>query len=286
MVVPPAHAATTATSIGYPHRAIIVNAPLEKCPLFSMASTFESTFGAVLARIRGSRFEGDRHHADLDVPGYLLHDSALDLARPLSSGDSTMNLVERAKRILLSPRTEWQVIDAEPTSAAQLYTRYVMPLAAIGPISQLIGYSVFGITVPFMGTYRVPLGSAFASAFVSYILALAATYVLALIIDGLASTFNAQRSQIQALKVSAYSNTASWVAGIFLLIPGVRVLTILGLYGLYLLYLGLPILMKSPREKTAAYTGLVAVAAIVLFLLVGLLAGRFLNVPTAAITVP
>jgi hypothetical protein len=197
-----------------------------------------------------------------------------------------MNLVERAKRILLSPRTEWQVIDAEPTSAAQLYTRYVMPLAAIGPISQLIGYSVFGITVPFMGTYRVPLGSAFASAFVSYILALAATYVLALIIDGLAPTFNAQRSQIQALKVSAYSSTASWVAGIFLLIPGVRVLTILGLYGLYLLYLGLPILMKSPREKAPAYTGLVAVAAIVLFLLVGLLAGRFLNVPTAAITVP
>ena len=197
-----------------------------------------------------------------------------------------MNLVERAKRILLFPRTEWQVIDAEPTSAAQLYTTYVMPLAAIGPISQLIGYSVFGITVPFMGTYRVPFGSALATAFVSYILALAAPYVLALIIDALAPTFNAQRSQIQALKVSAYSSTASWVAGIFLLIPGVRVLTILGLYSLYLLYLGLPILMKSPREKTAAYTGLVAVAAIVLFLLVGLLAGRFLNVPTAAITVP
>lgn len=197
-----------------------------------------------------------------------------------------MNLVERAKRILLSPRTEWQVIDAEPTSAAQLYTTYVMPLAAIGPISQMIGYSVFGIPVPFMGTYRVPFGSALASAVVSYVLALAVTYALALIIDGLAPTFNAQSSQVQALKVSAYSGTASWVAGIFLLIPGVRVLTILGLYGLYLLYLGLPILMKSPREKSAAYSGLVAVAAVVLFLLAGLLAGRFLNVPTAAITVP
>jgi hypothetical protein len=197
-----------------------------------------------------------------------------------------MNLVERAKRILLSPRAEWQVIDAEPTSAAQLYTTYVMPLAAIGPISQMIGYSVFGITVPFMGTYRVPFGSALASALVSYLLALAATYALALIIDGLAPTFNAQRNQIQALKVSAYSSTASWVAGIFLLIPGVRVLTILGLYSLYLLYLGLPILMKAPREKSPAYTGLVAAAGIVVFLLSGLLAGRFLNVPTAAITVP
>ncbi|HEX2250320.1 MAG TPA: Yip1 family protein [Gemmatimonadales bacterium] len=198
-----------------------------------------------------------------------------------------MNLVERAKRILLSPRTEWQLIDAEPASAAQLYTSYIMPLAAIGPIAQMIGYSVFGVPVPFMGTYRVPIGSAVSSALASYVLVLAATYALALIIDGLAPTFNAQRSQIQALKVAAYSSTASWVAGIFLLVPGVRVLSILvGLYSLYLLYLGLPILMKSPREKSGAYTGAVVVAAIVLSLLVGLLAGRFLDVPTAAITVP
>ena len=71
-----------------------------------------------------------------------------------------MNLIDRVKRILLSPRTEWEVIDAEPTTPAQLYTGYIMPLAAIGPIAQIIGYSVFGISVPFTGTYRVPMGSA------------------------------------------------------------------------------------------------------------------------------
>ena len=126
-----------------------------------------------------------------------------------------MNLVDRVKRILLSPRTEWEVIDAEPTTPAALYTGYIMPLAAIGPIAQVIGYSVFGITIPFMGTYRVPIGSAITSAIVTYILTLVATYVLALIIDALAPTFNGQRSQIQGLKVAAYSSTASWVAGIF-----------------------------------------------------------------------
>ena len=192
-----------------------------------------------------------------------------------------MNLVDRVKRILLSPRTEWEVIDIEPTTTAQLYTGYVMPLAAIAPIAQIIGYSVFGITVPFAGTYRVPIGSAITSALVTYVMTLVATYVLALIIDGLAPTFNGQRSQIQALKVAAYSSTASWVAGIFHLIPGLRLLTILGLYSLYLLYLGLPILMKSPREKAVAYTAVVILAAIVLFMLTGLLAGRFLALPAA-----
>jgi hypothetical protein len=169
---------------------------------------------------------------------------------------------------------------------ATLYTGYVMPLAAIGPISQIIGYSVFGITVPFMGTYRVPIGSAITSAVVGYILTLVGTYVLALIIDGLAPTFNGQRNQIQALKVAAYSSTASWVAGIFALIPGLRLLTILGLYSLYLLYLGLPVLMKAPREKAMGYTAVVVLAAMVLFVIIAMVAGRFMAVPTAGMTVP
>jgi hypothetical protein len=197
-----------------------------------------------------------------------------------------MNLVDRVKRILMSPRTEWQVIEAEPTTPAQLYTGYIVPLAAIGPIAQLIGYSVFGISVPFMGTYRVPIGSAISSALVSYVLSLAAIYVLALIIDGLAPKFNGQRSQIQALKVAAYSSTASWVAGIFHLVPGLRLLTILGLYSLYLLYLGLPIVMKAPMEKAMAYTAVVILAAIVLFMVIGVIAGRFMALPTAGMTLP
>ena len=160
----------------------------------------------------------------------------------------------------------------------------ILPLAAIGPIAQIIGYSVFGISVPFMGTYRVPMGSAITSGLVTYVLSLVAVYVLALIIDGLAPTFNGQRSQIQALKVAAYSSTASWVAGIFALIPGLRLLTILGLYSLYLLYLGLPIVMKAPREKATAYTVVVLLAAIVLFMLIGVVAGQFMAVPTPGMT--
>jgi Yip1 domain len=193
-----------------------------------------------------------------------------------------MDLVQRVKQILLSPRTEWQVIEAEPTTTAELYKTYIVLLAAIGPISQVIGYSVFGITVPFVGTYRVPIGSAISGALVAYVLTLAGTYVLALIIDGLAPTFNGQRSQIQALKVAAYSSTASWLAGIFALIPGLRLLAILGLYSLYLLYLGLPIVMKSPREKALGYTVVVIVAAIVLFMIIGVIAGRFMAIPTRA----
>jgi len=192
-----------------------------------------------------------------------------------------MALVDRVKNILLTPRTEWPVIDGESTSVAALYTGYIAPLAAIGPIAQMIGYSVFGISVFGMGTYRTPMGSAITQAIVSYVLTLIGVYVLALIIDALAPTFGGTRSQIQALKVAAYSGTAGWLAGIFALVPGLRMLGILGLYSLYLLYLGLPVLMKAPAEKAMGYTIVVIVAAVVLFMVVGLVAARVVTMPGA-----
>jgi hypothetical protein len=192
-----------------------------------------------------------------------------------------MNLVERVKRILLSPTTEWEVIDAEETTTVELYKGYIAPLAAIGPVAQVIGFSVFG----FLG-YRVPIGSALTYALASYILSLAATYVLALIIDVLAPNFGGRRSQIQALKVAAYSSTAAWVAGIFALIPALSVLGILGLYSLYLLYLGLPTLMKAPKDKALAYTGVVIIAAIALFVIITAIARRFMMMPTTQMPMP
>jgi hypothetical protein len=191
-----------------------------------------------------------------------------------------MALVDRVKGILLSPVTEWQVIDGETTTPGALYAGYIAPLAAIGPIAQVIGYSVFGVRVPFTGTVmRMPIGSAVTGAVVRYVLMLVAVYLLALLIDALAPTFGGTKSQIQALKVAAYSSTAGWVVGIFALIPALQVLGILGLYSLYLLYLGLPVLMKSPKEKALGYTAVVIIAAIVLFMIIGVVAARFMVMP-------
>jgi Yip1-like protein len=197
-----------------------------------------------------------------------------------------MNLVERVKHLLLSPKTEWGVIEAEPTRPAALYTGYVIPLAAIGPVAQAIGSTTFGVAVPVLGTYRVPLGSAITTAIMTFILMLIGTYLLALIIDGLAPTFSVQRNQIQALKLAAYSSTAAWLAGVFALIPVLRPFQILGLYSLYLLYVGLPILMKPPRDKAMGYTVAASFAAMVLLMLIFMIAGRFMAVPTAAMTIP
>ena len=187
-----------------------------------------------------------------------------------------MNLIERAKSILLQPQTTWATIDAEPTDAATLYTRYAMVLAAVPAVCgfiglSLIGFSAFGVSV------RMPLLAGLVNMVLSYALSLAGIFVLGLIIDALAPTFGGQKSQIQALKVAVYASTAALLGGVFSLLPVLSMLGLLAaLYSIYLLYTGLPVLMKSAPEKSVAYTVVVLIAAIVMEVLMGAVSAVFI----------
>ena len=77
-----------------------------------------------------------------------------------------MALVDRVKNILLTPREEWQVIDAEPATPSELYKEYIIPLAAIGPVASALGALVFGYQA-FGMNYRPPIGTLLASAIVT-----------------------------------------------------------------------------------------------------------------------
>jgi hypothetical protein len=156
---------------------------------------------------------------------------------------------------------------------ASLYTGYIIPLAAIPAIAGFIGLSIFGFGI-LGNTIRVPIMTGLTSACVQYVGTLVGVYVLALIADTLAPNFGGQKNLMQALKVAAYASTASWVAGIFLMVPGLRVLGVLGLYSLYLLFLGLPVLMKAPEDKALGYTAVVVICAVVLFMVVGQISSR------------
>jgi hypothetical protein len=185
-----------------------------------------------------------------------------------------MRIIDRVKNILLTPKTEWQVIEAEATPTQQLITGYVLPLAGVAAIASFIGTVVVGYSLPFAGTYRMSVTWGLGLAIWHLIAAVIAVFVLSFIIDALAPTFGAQKNRAQALKVAVYSYTAAWVAGIFMIIPALGILALLGsLYGIYLLYLGLPRLMKNPEEKSAGYTAVTVIAAIVLGFIISVIGG-------------
>jgi len=193
-----------------------------------------------------------------------------------------MNLVDRAKKLLLTPKQEWAVINNETHTVAGLYTQYVMILAAIPAVCAFIGFSLVGYSGFGLGvTYRVPIASGIASMVLNYVLALGAVYVIALVIDALAPNFGGEKNFMQALKVAAFFPTASWIAGIFSIIPALAILGILGsLYSLYLLYTGLEPLMKVPEDKSIAYTVVVVIVAIVLMVVISTLAALVIPAPS------
>ena len=183
------------------------------------------------------------------------------------------SLVDRVKNILVSPKTEWSRIDAEPATVASIFTTYALILAAIGPIAMVIGQQVFGVG-GFGYTWKPSIGYSVGTAVFTYILSLVGVYVASLVIDALAPSFGGTKDPVKALKVAVYASTAGWVAGIFQLIPMLGWLALIGsLYGLYLLYLGLPRLMRVTEDKAVGYTVVVIVVQIVIYFVLAFIVG-------------
>jgi hypothetical protein len=190
-------------------------------------------------------------------------------------------LLARVKAILFQPSSEWPVIAAEDTSPTSLYTSYVLPLAAIGPVAQFIGMVLIGVSVPFVGTMRIGALSGLGMAVTSYVLGLVAVYVMALIANALAPSFKGQQSLPQALKLVAYAYTPAWLAGILGVLPFLGILALVAsLYALYLLYLGLPVMMKCPRDKALGYTAVLVVLGIVAGIVISLATHLFMPTPS------
>ena len=182
------------------------------------------------------------------------------------SGPDFNRILARAKAILLTPKTEWPVIAAEPASVAGLYKTWICVMAAIPAVFAFIAGSIIG-----HGFYKVPFMAGVSSMILTYVATLAIVYVVALVVDALAPSFAGEKNFVQALKVVAYAYTASWVASIAIILPGIgALLAILGaIYGIYLIYLGLPHVMKCPPERAGVYTAVIVVVALVLSLIIG-----------------
>lgn len=185
-----------------------------------------------------------------------------------------MNLFERAKNILITPKTEWEVIKNEQTTVSDLFTKYVLILALIPAIAGFIGQSLVGISLGPFGSYKMPVGRGLLYLVLYYALTVGAVYLLAFIVDALAPSFGSKKDFLASLKVVVFSYTAVWVAGIFQIIPILGFLGVIGsLYGLFLMYLGLKIVKETPQDKLVGYFIVTIIVSIVVYFIIGMVVG-------------
>jgi hypothetical protein len=171
-----------------------------------------------------------------------------------------MALVDRARNILLNPASEWPVIAAEPATPASLLTGYALPLLLITPVMMLVGAlllsSFVGGLLGHLGIGAgVGAGVGVGIALSTFVYSLVTVVALAFLVSALAPSFGGEQNAVQAFKLVVYASTASWLSGVLLLVPflGWMLMFLLSIYSYYTFYLGLPVLMKCPKERTAGY---------------------------------
>jgi hypothetical protein len=186
-----------------------------------------------------------------------------------------MDIVARAKTITLNPATTWPVIEREQHDIQSLFVPYMLILAAIPAVASFIGMSIIGMG-GFGLSFRLPIGSGLAMMVTAYIMSLIMSFGMGWLISTLAPTFGGQRNLVQGLKVAVFGGTPMMLAGVFNIIPALSIMGLLAaLYSLYVMYLGLPQLMKNPKEKTAIYMAVVVIASIIAGVVLSMVSSAF-----------
>jgi Yip1 domain len=184
-----------------------------------------------------------------------------------------MNIIERVKAIIIKPKATWQVIKEEKTDIKSLIINYAAPLALIPAVASLIGMTLIGIRLP-SGVVRAPILASLIGGVMGYALNIVGLFIGAWVIKILAPTFNSKVDFTESLKIVVYSMTPAWIVGIFSVVPGLSILSILGLYGIYLLALGLPAVLTTPDNKVVWYTiAIILLSMVINFVLTAIIMG-------------
>lgn len=189
-------------------------------------------------------------------------------------------LVARAGDMLVRPQATWATVAREPGEVGDLYLRYVVPLAAIPALCDFLGIFIFGGLQIATVEFRPSLTGAAVEALAGYGLSLVFAYILAMVIDGLAPRFGGVADRWQAFKLVAYSGTALWVAGALALYPalGIPAALLGAVYSLYLLYVGLPRLMRLEEGRAITCFALILLAILAMAALKGFITAKAMEV--------
>jgi len=177
-----------------------------------------------------------------------------------------MDILQRVRNIIMTPKTEWTVIAAEEPNIVEIFKRYVLPLALIPSIAYIIGLGVIGTGMMSSFSWGIAMG------LIQFILAFVGVYISAYVIAFLAPKFDSRQDMGRAVQLVAYSYTPAWVAGILSIVPALGILAFVGgIYGLYLMYLGLPHMMNTSQDKIIGYLVVSIIAVLVTYWVLTLL---------------
>ena len=181
------------------------------------------------------------------------------------------SIINRGINVILKPKEVFNQIKTEQITKEQLII-YLGIFALPGLIGYIIGYGVVGISYSVYlahHSYKVPVAWAVGFGILYYIMTIIGIIIFGYIVNMLAPNFKSKQNLMQAMKLVVFSATPALLAGIFNIYPPIALLIFLAsLYGLYLLYIGIPIFMETPNDQHIVYLVVSIIAYFVIIFII------------------
>lgn len=185
-----------------------------------------------------------------------------------------MNLFDRAKNIIVTPKSEWVRISAEPQTLTTVISSYVLPLTLVGAVAVFIGYGVIGVDTGILGIRIKGMDWGLYMAISKFLSAILSVIASAYVVDMLAPSFASEKNLNRSAQLVAYAYTPAMIGAILSILPVLSIIGgLFGLYGIYLWYLGLSPMKNTPEDKKVAYL----VVSIIVLILISIIIGYILN---------
>ncbi|MCH8497120.1 MAG: YIP1 family protein [Marinobacter sp.] len=176
--------------------------------------------------------------------------------------------------LLTHPDQEWEAIRNEKESVTKLYFTHILFLALVPAAAGFYGATQVGWQIGSGPVTKLTLASGFQLAALFYAAMLVGIYIIGRFIDFFAATYGVRDENPRGVTLAAYTATPVFLLGVIAVYPNIWVNMLVAFiaiaYSVYLLYEGLPILMKIPEDRGFMFATSVLTVGLVMF--VGLLA--------------
>lgn len=188
------------------------------------------------------------------------------------SGENN-NMIQHTIGLLVRPRTQWSRIAELPRGSLNILVLYPFILALLPAVAWYYGTSHIGWTINGDNAIRLTTNSALQLCILFYFAMVSCIVAIGFFIHWMAGTYGAETTLAKGIVIAGLSATPMFILGLVgfypLLWVDLLVAVTAASWSVYLLYLGIPIMMRIPEERGFLFSS--AVMAVSLVILVSLL---------------
>ncbi|MFN2328711.1 MAG: Yip1 family protein [Chromatocurvus sp.] len=183
-------------------------------------------------------------------------------------------MIQHTIGLLLRPSEQWRVVAQLPEKSRNVLVLYPCIFALLPAIAWYYGTSQVGWTTGLQGNVvRLTVESAFQISVLFYLVMVGSVAIIGFFIHWMSKTYGAESTVSKGIVIAGLTATPLFITGLVGFYPTLWLDLLIGVvaisWSVYLMYLGIPIMMKIPEERGFLFSS--AVLAIAMVVLVSIM---------------